>query len=173
MNIKGKFGGAIMATALGATLIGAGTSALFTSSTSNQGNTFTAGTVVVTDKTGGTLASQEVNFGNLAPGDHNSLKMAVKNEGTLDEWVKIDRASTDQTKAGELFSGSTPIGLSYSDEVILLHPGETHKFTVDYNFPSTADNSYQGKTGSFNVVVDAVQDRNNTNASGNGPESWQ
>lgn len=177
MSIKKKFGGAILATALGATLIGGGTFALFTSSTTNDGNTFTAGTVLVTDQSGGAIASQDVNFSNLAPGDTKTLNMTVKNDGNLDEWVKIDTAASDASRSGGLFGGVTPLTLTYSSDVVKLAPGETHLFTVAYNFPLAADNSYQAATGSFNVVVDAVQARNNTQYDGNGnetgPTSWQ
>lgn len=170
--MKKKLGGAVLATALGATLIGGGTFALFTSSASNTGNTFTAGTVVVTDTSGGPIASKVVNFNNLAPGDNGSMTMTVQNNGTLDEWVKIDTAASNATKSvGGLFGGTTPLALSYAPDVVKLAPGETHDFTVGYNFPVAADNSYQKATGSFSVVVDAVQAKNNT--TGNGPTSWQ
>lgn len=175
MSIKKKFGGAILATALGATLIGGGTFALFTSTASNTGNTFTAGTVVITDTTGGagSLASQAVNFSNLAPGDNGTMNMTVRNDGNLDEWVHINEVASTATETGGLFSGTTPVALSLPSNVVKLAPGDSTTFTIGYNFPSVADNSYQAAKGSFNVKVDAVQARNNTNAAGNGPTSWQ
>lgn len=176
VSIKKKFGGAIFTTVLGAALISGGTFALFNSTTTNLGNTFTAGTVVVTDITGGSLASQEVNFDNLAPGDSNTLTMKVKNDGTLDEWVKIDTAASDASKNGSIFEGTTPLTLTYSPDVIKLAPGETYDFSIDYEFPINADNSYQETTGKFNVVVAAVQARNNTEYNGSneeiGPITW-
>jgi spore coat-associated protein N len=163
---------AVATTALGAALVGGASFALFTSSTTNSGNTFTAGTVVVTDTTGHTLTSEDVLTGNLAPGDHNTFTMTVKNNGTLDEWVQVDAAKSAATNAGSIFGGATPLKLSYAPDVVKLAPGESHTFNVDYNFPLAADNSYQSATGSFNVVVDAVQARNNTNGAGTGPQSW-
>ncbi|MGZ4113345.1 MAG: TasA family protein [Tumebacillaceae bacterium] len=160
-------------TALGAALIGGSSFALFTSSTTNNGNTFTAGTVVVKDITGGSISSQEVNFSNLAPGDHKTLNLTVKNDGSLDEWVRINGKASDNSKTGAIFDANSGVTLNYhTDDVVKLAPGDTHVFKIDYNFPKDADNSYQGTTGSFNVVVDAVQARNNTNAGGTGPQSW-
>jgi spore coat-associated protein N len=172
MGIKSKLGLALATTALGATLVGAGTFALFTSTTANAGNTFTSGTVAINDTTTGTLASQEINFNNLAPGDNGTLKMTVKNNGTLDVWAKIDTAASDATKTGNLFGGSTPIQLTYITDVVKLAPGTEYIFSVGYNFPLAADATYQGATGTYSIQVDAVQARNNTNSAQTGPVTW-
>jgi spore coat-associated protein N len=161
-GIKTKLALTMATTALGATLLAGGSFALFTSTTTNAGNTFTAGTVVVTDTTSGTLASQEVNFGNIAPGDTKTLSMTVKNTGTLEQWVKIDSDATNISKKGSLFAGATPVILTLDTKVVKLAPNQTATFDVTYEFPRGADNSYQSAAGAFNVVVDAVQYRNNT-----------
>jgi spore coat-associated protein N len=171
-GIKRKLALTMATTALGATLLAGGSYALFTSNTTNAGNTFTAGTVVVTDATTGTLVSQEVNFGNIAPGDTKKLTMTVKNGGTLDEWVKIDSDATNLSRIGGLFGGATPVALTLDTKAVKLAPNEIATFDVTYLFPAAADNSYQSATGTFNVVVDAVQARNNTNVGNTGPTSW-
>jgi predicted ribosomally synthesized peptide with SipW-like signal peptide len=93
--LKGKFGLALASTALGAALIGGGTFALFTSETSNEGNTFTAGTLEIQDVTGGSAFSLTQYFQNLAPGDSENGAIKIKNNGTLDAWVKISGVDTD------------------------------------------------------------------------------
>lgn len=172
MSIKAKIGMAAAATVLGAALVGGGTFALFTSSATNAGNTFTAGTVIITDTTGGPVASQAVNFSNLAPGDNGTVSMTVKNDGTLDEWVHINTAASGATSAGDLFGGATPLALTYDADVVKLAPGTSYTFDIGYEFPLAADNSYQGDSGTFSIVVDAVQARNNTNTTNDGPLSW-
>ncbi|MGC7870031.1 TasA family protein [Desulfosporosinus sp. SYSU MS00001] len=173
MSLKTKMVMAVATTTVGAAIMAAGSFALFTSNVTNEGNTFTAGTVIVTDQTGGTLSSQEINAGNLAPGDGKTLTMTVKNEGTLDEWVKIDQDETNASKDGGLFEGATPMTLTLDSSVVKLAPGDETTFNVDYSLPLGADDSYQGADGSFNVKVDAVQARNNTNADGTGPNAWE
>ncbi|MEH7087154.1 hypothetical protein V7139_31305, partial [Neobacillus drentensis] len=125
---------------------------LFTSTATNEGNTFTSGTVSITDTTGGKIAAQEVNFANLAPGDTKTLTLTVKNEGNLEEWVRIDNVATNLSKSGELFGGATPVSLTLDPKVVKLMPNETATFDVTYLFPLNANNDYQNKTGSFNVV---------------------
>jgi spore coat-associated protein N len=174
MGLKTKLAMAVATSAAGAAMIAGGSFALFTSSATNSGNTFTAGTVVLSDITNGSVTSQAVNFSNLAPGDNGTVTMTVKNNGTLDEWVKIDGTATAASEsAGGLFGGSNPLTLTPSADVVLLHPGDTHAFNITYNFPSAADNTYQSAIGSFSVVADAVQASHNTNATNNGPVTWQ
>lgn len=172
MGLKTKLAMGLVTSAAGAAMVAGGSFALFTSSATNSNNTFTAGTVVVDDVTGGTLSSQEVNAANLAPGDGKTLTMTVKNDGTLDEWVQIDSAKTAASELGGLFGGATPLTLALDNKVVKLAPGQTTTFNVTYSLPLAADNTYQGANGTFNVVVDAVQARNNTNTAGTGPNAW-
>jgi spore coat-associated protein N len=172
MGIKTKIALAMATTAVGATLAGAGSFALFTSQATNSGNTFTAGTLVITDQTTGSVASQAVNFNKLQPGDSGDLTMSVKNTGTLDAWVQVDQTATSGSEVGSLF-GSGGLTITTSPNAVLVHAGQTVPVTVHYGFPLTANDTFQGATGSFNVVVDAVQARNNTNSSGNGPTAWR
>ncbi|MBM7654816.1 TasA family protein [Neobacillus cucumis] len=178
MGIKQKFGGAVLTSVLGAALIGGGTFALFSSTTSNAGNTFTAGLLKVDDVTGGAVLKDSVNIGNLAPGDKDTKELTIKNTGNLDAWVKIDSYSTDaddivNNNIGDIFEGTNSVKLTFDSAPILIPAGETHSFKIGYNFPSSAGNEYQGKSGKVTFSVKAVQARNNTNNDQNGPVSWQ
>ncbi|WP_108668911.1 TasA family protein [Peribacillus acanthi] len=170
MGIKKRAGLAMGTMALAAALVGGGTYALFSDTVTNAGNTFTAGTVEITDMTGGKVFASSLLVGNLAPGDTETKTVTVKNDGNLEIWVAIDNTASDATKLGDLFGGGTPLSVTYDTAVKKLAPGASTTFNVTYNLPLAADNSYQGDTGKFDVVVKAVQVRNNDN--GTGPNAW-
>lgn len=69
-----------------ALLIGLGTWAAFSSTTSNPGNSFAAGTVVLTDNDGG---SAMFNLTGLKPGDTDSKCIKVDYSGSLPAGVKL------------------------------------------------------------------------------------
>ncbi|MBT2656297.1 hypothetical protein J7E81_13845 [Bacillus sp. ISL-18] len=182
MSIRQKIGGAILTTALGAALIGGGTFALFSSTTENTGNTFTAGTLSINDVTGGAVFKDNVNIRNLAPGDHDTKVLTIKNTGNLDAWVKIDSLITNadhiaNNGIGDLFEGDKSVQFTFDSAAILIPEGESHSFNVDFEFPASAGNEYQGKTGNVTLSVKAVQARNNTEYDSDnnqmGPISWQ
>jgi len=170
MSIKKKIGGAIMATALGAALIGGGSYALFTDTAVNAGNTFTTGGVTIDDVNTTFTATQY--FDNLAPGDSESWTVTIKNTDTLGAWVKVADLPDAYTTSGDLFGGTHPLTISPNNEVFHLAPGEEVDFTFTYAFPLDAGNEYQGKSGTLDIKFVAVQSRNNTNSANNGPESW-
>ncbi len=167
MNLKNKIGGALMATILGAALIGGGSFALFTSQTTNDGNTFTSGGVTITDLKESTLTATNY-FSNLAPGDSETWTVNIKNANSLDAWVKVE----DLVKTGDIFIGNTPLQIKDLTGTILVKAGETKPFTFEYKFPLTAGNEYQGKKGNLTIKFQAVQVRNNTNTANDGPLSW-
>ncbi|MBO8157360.1 MAG: hypothetical protein H0Z32_13015 [Bacillaceae bacterium] len=168
MNLKKKLGMAIAGTALGASLVVGGTAALFTDTATNEGNTFTAGTVDIVDVTDGAVFSATQFIDNLAPGDSETATLTIKNEGSLDAWVQVYGATT----SGDLFGGDYPVQVNYDDSIVLIPAGETATFDVDYYFPLEAGNEYQGATGNVDFQIRAVQVRNNLNDSESGPESW-
>jgi len=170
--MKKQMGITLAIVALGAMLIGGGTFALFTDTATNAGNTFTAGTLVLEDVTDGTAVSQTVYFDNLAPGDSEPFFVTVRNNGTLDAWVKIDKDKTNESMVGELFAGDYPLEIGFDDTAVLVKAGEEVNLNLTYLFPLEADNTYQGASGSFDLVVQAVQARNNTNDDETGPISW-
>lgn len=178
MSIKKKLGGAILTTALGATLIGGGTFALFHSTAENTGNTFTAGTLKISDVTGGAVFKDSVNIGNLVPGDKDQKTLTIQNDGNLDAWVKIDAVTTDadniaNNNIGDLFEGANKVQISYDTASVLIPANSTYTFNTKFEFPKVAGDEYQGKSGTATFNVKAVQARNNTNNANNGPISWQ
>ncbi|WP_449536945.1 TasA family protein [Ferdinandcohnia sp. Marseille-Q9671] len=166
MSIKKKIGGAVIATALGASLLAGGSYALFTAEASNSGNTFTAGTVVIDDLNDPSITTTKY-FNNLAPGDSESFKVKIKNTGNLDAWVKVK----DIVGTGALFEGTSPLSITDNTGVIEIEAGKTKEFSFTYNFPENADNTYQKATGELAINFQAVQLRNNDNDSG--PISWE
>ncbi|WCK52413.1 TasA family protein [Aneurinibacillus sp. Ricciae_BoGa-3] len=182
MSLKTKIGLALATTAVGATLAGAGTFALFTSSATNTGNTFTAGKVVINDTTGHAAYSSTLHYGNLAPGDAEDATITVTNNGNLDEWVAIKditKAADPAAPAGtpNIFAGAYPLALTFTEgenAPVKIAAGNSTTLHVHYNFPSGAGNEYQGAQGIATVNIEAVQARNNeTGATPTGPNSWQ
>jgi spore coat-associated protein N len=170
MGLKTKLAMAVATSAAGAAMIAGGSFALFSASTSNTSNTFTAGTVKIADNTanGGVWSGAQY-IGNLAPGDSENGTLTVQNTGTLDEWVQVNPAN----ETGGLFGGSTPLTITTSDATVFkLAPGATQTIHYTYILPLAADNSYQAATGSVDFNVQAVQARNNTNAGLTGPNGW-
>lgn len=175
MSIKKKLLMATGTMALAAMLVSAGTFALFTSEATNEGNTFTSGTVSIVDGTLGAAFNQTMYFGNLAPGDGESATVTIENDGSLDAWVRIDTANSVGT--GDLFGGLTPLVVTLDGDVVQIPAGGSATFDVSYSFPLAADNSYQAATGSLDIEFQAVQVRNNSQDTNNdgtddAPISW-
>lgn len=168
MSLKKKMGAALATTALGATLIGGGTFAIFTSTASNQGNTFAAGTVKISlDKPDGT---KYFDISNIAPGDSGSSAVTVTNNGTLELRYDIAKSLT-----GDLASGANPLNVHvYTDSAmtqevvpaptndrVLAANGGHETLYVKWSLPKEAGNEYQGKSATFGLTVNAEQTKNN------------
>ena len=201
MAIASKVALAMASSAVGAAMLAGGSFAWFSSTASSTNNQFTAGTVEVGMNATGNIFSTAAHFNNLAPGDSSTnagtftitTTNASNVSSSLGEWVGIQNIET-----GALFSGSTPLAISYTVQVysgtstvgspiqgtvssassdtyqtpFLLTPGETAQVSYSYSFPTTAGNSYQGATGSDTVNVQAVQARNNNNSTSTAPSNW-
>ncbi|MFZ5646945.1 MAG: TasA family protein, partial [Bacillota bacterium] len=156
----------LMAVALIAMLVSAATFALFTATTGNESNTFTAGTVTL-----GQPASTPFTITNLAPGDSGNRTYTVTYTGSLDAWIGLDT-----TTAGGLFGGTSPLQFTIkrgattfdnnaSDQVVgLVSHDDALTFDIAYSMPLGADNSYQGQSATVTMLVKAVQAKNNTNS---------
>lgn len=165
MSLKKKMGAALATTALGAALIGGGTFAVFTSSATNQGNTFAAGTVKISlDKPDGT---KYFNIENIAPGDSGSSTVTVKNDGSLE--LRYDIA---EALSGDLASGANGLKVTVKDasgNVITpgtdnnrkLAAGANEVLTVEWALPKDAGNEYQGTSASLGLTMNAEQTANN------------
>jgi spore coat-associated protein N len=168
MSIKKKMGAALVSTALGAALIGGGTFALFTSTDSNTGNTFTAGTVSIDADNDAVFASTDVTFNNMAPGDSGEKTITVTNKGTLDAWVAIDEITTTGLAGSPNIFAEGGLKLTKDSKIVKVAAnGGTATFTVDYEFPSSAGNNFQGAKGTAEIKFKAVQARNNGNDTNN------
>jgi len=155
------------------TLVGGVTFALFTASATNANNNFTAGTVNIelNDDPDDEITSFSVN--NIAPGDSDSATIKVDNEGSLElrYGVSID-------VEGDLFTGSSPLVVTLldaeghvlfeasSDDIFLLNrvlsSNTSEDLTVKWYLPLEANNDYQNKSGSFDLIFHAEQTRNST-----------
>lgn len=167
MSIKKKFGMALATTALGAMLIGGGTFALFSDTATNEGNTFTAGTVAIDAGQNGTVFTGALYIDNMAPGDRETGKLTITNNGSLKAFAKV----SDYAGTGDLFGGDYPVQIILDDSFIVLDPGDSATLDVEYYFPIEAGNEYQGAEGQVDFEVQAVQYRNNVDSAGN-PISW-
>jgi spore coat-associated protein N len=133
MGLKTKIGLALATTAMGATLAGAGTFALFTSTSNNNGNTFAAGTVKVDASSGKVFAGSQY-LSNMAPGDTETGTLTLTNSGSLDEWVGLEHklsggdathpnifasfsSSIDKDAGGQYATDNHPLQISYSIQV--------------------------------------------------------
>jgi hypothetical protein len=186
--------GAIATVAAVGTLVAGVTFGFFSATTgSNGNNTFTAGNVtldtpVVSTCTVGPMVPGDSSTGYATtPGGQTDARTAactvsVDYTGNVPAYIGLDLATSgtglyDQTANGLQFQISDGTG-SYatsgvlnggSDLYVSTDPGTgstNHTFTVNYALPTSADNSYQGKTTTLTLTVHAVQQGNNGNTTG-------
>lgn len=152
--MKTKMFMSMLVIALAAALVGGATMAIFTDEATNDGNTFTAGTVIV-DAGVTTLPAAA---GNMAPGDTVTGSFTVTNDGTLE--LRFDVSAEG---SGDLFGGETPaeVGGLDDDQDVVLEPGEEATVTFTVHLPIEADNEYQGDDGTVNFTISAEQTANN------------
>lgn len=159
-------------------IVSAASFALFTAQTTNENNTFTAGTVTIGNLTG---CGNTIN--NIAPGDSGTFNCQVTYTGNLDAWLGLSTTSGGDLMTCDganslqvaITSGAQSFGTNAADQVIGAAPvsnGTTKTFTVNWNLPLAAGNSCQGDTANVALQVKAVQSKNNTNAANNGPNAW-
>lgn len=151
----------LMIIGLVSALVGGATFAIFTDSAVNQNNTFTAGTldIVLNNDTDDEVTS--FNVTDIKPGDSGSAIVNVKNNGSL-----ALKYNMTITKNGDLFGGSNPIAITVKNSAgtVLnladfrdLAVGANEDLTVEWSFPSSAGNEYQGKSGTFDLTFNAEQ----------------
>jgi predicted ribosomally synthesized peptide with SipW-like signal peptide len=162
--MKKKLALAMVTTAIGASLIGAGSFAIFTSSAQNTNNTFTSGTLAVSlNKPDG---QKYFDISNLAPGDGGATQVTVKNDGSLE--LRYDLTTT---LTGALAAGANGLKVTIRDAAgNVITPGDTNRvlasqqsetLTVSWNLPLAAGNEYQGTSAALGLFVNAEQTRNN------------
>lgn len=179
--MKKRLALSILAVAAISLIVSAATYALFTASTDNVGNTFTAGTVSL-----GQPANALLNVENIVPGDSDSAgTFEITYTGSLDAWLGLDTSCT-----GELLEGNNPLQVTIVDfkksddeeriynnnlknQVVgVVTNGAEIGFKVVYAMPLAAGNEYQGKGATVSLTVHAVQAKNNTEPDNSGPISW-
>lgn len=168
----------LLAVGLISLVVSAATFALFSATTTNTNNTFTAGTVTL-----GTPSTTLVNVTNIAPGDSGSGTYSVEYTGSLDAWLGLDTAlSGDLTSCDggghfvvNISDGVNSYGANAMNQVIGAAPvatGAITNLTVNWALALAAGNDCQADSATLSMTVHAVQSRNNTNATNDGPISW-
>lgn len=170
-GLKKKLVLAMATTALGATLVAGGTTALFTAAASNTNNSFTAGTVKITLDKAANVAKY-FNVSNIAPGDSGSSPVVVTNTGSLELRYDIKSILTGDLAVAQ-GSDNNPMTVKiYSDAAMtkeinptikrVLAPNNgTETLYVKWQLPLGAGNGYQGKGATYSIEVNAEQTKNN------------
>ncbi len=201
MSILGKKrlligAGGIATVAAAGTLIAGTTLGLFTASQSSGSNSFTAGTVTLTQGASATCAVTK-----MVPGDQsgvtagdNACTLVVTYTGNAPAWMALDVSIlgtglydssptglqftiTDSQGApvtymsgtslgGSPTSGNTPSASNLLVKTASFSNGQSVTFTVNYSLPSGATNGYQGLTSTLSMTAHAVQSGNNGSTSG-------
>lgn len=154
--------------------------ALFSATTSNVNNTFTAGTVTLDNPIGFTCST---GTNNIAPGDSGSCSYSVTYTGSLDAWLGIDTAlagGLTTCDGGGHFNvivsdGTNAYSASGMNQVVGAAPvsgGYTLNLTANWSLALAAGNPCQAESATLDLMVHAVQSRNNTNGAGTGPNAW-
>jgi spore coat-associated protein N len=163
-------GGAAAASALAIT---PGTFGGFTSATSNPGNSVQSGTLTMTNSATGAAvvtATTPVNKDNMQPGDSVTGSVTITNSGSLPATMSLAIShAVNGFPAGSLAlavkEGSTTLysgAVANSSAAIALGgtawaAAEAHTYTVTVSIPSTADNTAQGKSASFDLDWSGAQ----------------
>lgn len=148
----------LVALAAIAALLTAGSLALFSDTATNQGNTFTAGTVNLTDGT-----QTAIHLNPVAPGDPSqSATYAVTYDGNLAAWLGVTVGITNPDNCFVVTVKDEGL-VAYPDGLTVLPviPGATKTFTITENLPLSAPNSCQGAIAGATIAVKAVQSDNN------------
>lgn len=149
-----------------------GTYAWFTSQATSIGNTFTTGTLSIT---GPGQITANLDVGNIYPSWTVSKTITVTNNGTLPFKYKFNIVPLT---GNLLYDGPTPLQIKINTgnfvnvnqldtvELGVLQPkdqqGDSAQITFEFKLPSEANNAYQGATGDFTFLFDAVQNEATT-----------
>lgn len=153
-----KFITSIFIIGLVATLAGAGMYAVFTDIEQSTGNTFEAGTVIISLG----ASSWSTGFDNMKPGDTVTFTITVGNDGTL----PLDYTITT-VLSGDLSGGANPCFVKQirvdgvvtaTDSLSVAGQGDRYDTVeIDIKMPGAAGNWYQGRSGTLDVTFAATQ----------------
>jgi hypothetical protein len=193
MSIKKRLAlgaGAVATVGAVATLVAGVTFGLFSASQTGATNTFTAGTVTLTNP-----VNASCTISPMAPGDSSAgytpvpagqtdpqtaaCTFAVTYGGNLPAYLGVDAAVGgtglyDASATGLQFqigdgttSYATGGALNGTSNLLVsttpdaANSSKVHTFTVNYALPTASPNSYQGKNTTLTLTVHAVQSGNN------------
>lgn len=164
MSLKRKLMTSVMTMGLVSALVGGATFAIFTDSSPNENNTFTAGTVILASDN---LTSWSEGVDNMAPGDTVTKDVYVRNDGTLE--LRYDVAAEQEGYLLE--EGSYPAEVTYyrngteftpgNNDFVLAADDPQDTITIEVYLPYDAGNNYQNASGSIGLTFDAEQTINN------------
>lgn len=153
-----KFITSIFIIGLVATLAGAGMYAVFTDIEQSTGNTFEAGTVIISLG----ASSWSTGFDNMKPGDTVTFTITVGNDGTL----PLDYTITT-VLSGDLSGGANPCFVKQirvdgvvtaTDSLSVAGQGDRYDTVeIDIKMPGAAGDWYQGRSGTLDVSFAATQ----------------
>jgi predicted ribosomally synthesized peptide with SipW-like signal peptide len=173
--LKKKLVMAVFSAFFGASLIGAGTSAVFTSSATNEGNTFASGTLTVELDKDSSKGEHYFNVDNMAPGDSEVAYMMVSNTGSLDlrfnlthsfsgelgKALQVDYYYKNEDYDKDDSDSKEWIKIEGPREIPATKPESFVEIKVVVTLPLETGNEFQGKSDILTLKVEAVQKRNN------------
>jgi len=104
--------------------------------------------------------------GNLFAEQFTSANGIPSAGGAANVSVAVATASGNTTILGPVDGGLAGNSPSQDGNWVLINPGETETLSVTVALPITANNAYQGQSGTFSIDFNAVQSDNNNSVSG-------
>jgi spore coat-associated protein N len=163
-------GGLVLATVVLASAFLVGSGAVFTSSSANPSNVFTAGTFTQTNsKDGAAIAT----FANMKPGDVATGSVTIQNTGSLaGDFIlsMVKTGDTAGTGGGHLYDVLQLTVMDGTNEVyvgalnafttraaVLYAAGASHTYDFTVTFPSASGNTYQASSATVEFDWNATQ----------------
>jgi predicted ribosomally synthesized peptide with SipW-like signal peptide len=173
--------------AIGTSLAGAGTMALFTSVAATSNNNFSAGTLKIELDKPNTPQTAYFNITNMAPGDSNVQPVVISNKGSLQFKYKLSLTEdgflgthdanhltlTSYATLDDANKGLNPIDLTQYhilDSVGTANGKSSETLYIKASLPLNANNDYQNQSGTATISVNAEQTAHN-DSSNNPPPS--
>jgi spore coat-associated protein N len=159
------------AAALSALAITPGTFGGFTSATSNPGNSVASGTLTMTNSANNAAVvttTTGLALNNMKPGDTASGSVTITNSGTLPAAMSLSISNASngfpagtlslliKDGAATVYTGSVANTAS-AISLGTWAAGASHTYDVTLSFSSSADNTAQGKSASFELDWNGVQ----------------
>lgn len=160
MGMTSKIALTVASSAVGALMLAGGSFAMFSDQVGPQMKQFTAGTVKISPSESCPLGY--VNLSNLEPGDTQTGTITLANTGSLDEWVGLDTLLSHSGTAPDIFSGTTPLAISYDVQIFQSGSnspmtGSEYSGASDYQTQDKNVNWFAtGSTSTFNLASEGT-----------------